>query len=442
MTTLTSTEREHREFSPSRSERFILCPGSVNLLRRTPARERTIYADEGDVAHKVLEAGLTTFAINANQAIENSIYCCEDFDSEFKASINEALSYVWGVMQEVNGKYGDAVLYVETFVNPPVAAAPGEAGGYCDVAIYSAKARHLWVVDYKHGVGIAKAVVGNTQVKQYAAGFLFDENRLVDPESVDDVTLVIVQPRAYHPDGDIREYQTTPGHLWDYLLELEGYIEEALKPDAPLKPGVDQCRFCEARSACPALEARAVAIINPQFNNTRQVTVATLPDPKTMDVQRLSYIKQQFELFRIFMNGVDSHVDELVRSGVHVPGWKMVETNPKRVWYGDENERAYKLASLIGCKPSDLYRTSFKTLTDVEELVVTAFKSRVGKGRKKQAAEEAKQLFAYFTIKESSGNLTLVPEDDPRPAVNKALQSFETIRGAIEPPTINQGEKA
>jgi len=420
--------RTHRRFSPSKMERYGVCPGAHNLLERTPARERTVYATEGTEAHDILDAGLNTYCASAKEALDNSIHCVADIDDTTLAAVQDCLDYVWGIFEVINNQYGDLVMFTEQYVNPPIHILPGEAAGYCDIALFSRKARKLWIIDFKNGVGVVKEAEENKQMKQYGAGFLFDEDlKLVNPADVDTVVLVIVQPRAFHPKGPVRSWETTPGYLADYLFDLEEDIEKCLDPNAPLNPGVEQCQFCEARSVCPAIEARNLMVIHPQVRQVEQIPTIKLPDPKSLDVTRLSQVKQSFELLRIWMKGVDTHVDELLRSGVHVPGYKIVESEPRREWYGDEQDRVKKLAALIGCKEDDLYEKTLKPLTRVEPMVVSAFKERVGRTRRNKAAEEARQMFAYFTTKVSSGNLTVVKDDDERPAVNKALTSFSSI---------------
>lgn len=435
-------DREHRKYSPSKSERFIVCPGSVNLIEREGAnytREQSEYAEEGNTAHKILEAGLRNKCTNATQSILASEYADQDFSIEFKSSINTALDYVWTIFDRINEEHGDAQLFIERYVEVPSYMAPGDAGGYCDVAIYSAIGRILYIIDYKHGAGIAKAADGNSQVKQYGAGFLFEENPLVDAASIDVVVLAIVQPRAYHPAGEIREARTSPEALHQYLVSLEGYIAATMDSTAPLVPGVDQCRFCEARSTCPALERAAVSLLQPTATTAHAVIADRLPDPRKLDVQRLAYIKAMEPVFKVFFNGVDSHIDELLRSGIDVPGFKLVETYARREWYGDvDKEVSPRLAALIGCKPDELYERKFITITDAEKRIVDEFKKRARRKKRKQAAETARKLFAYLTQPKSSGTLTVVASDDPRPPINKAFATLGQLAGLISPPPSQQ----
>lgn len=432
------SERQHRVFSPSQADRFFLCPGSVNLLKRTPPRPTSIFALEGTKAHEVLEAGLRHGSKNATDAIDNSNHCLDTFDYEFMGAINDALDYVWDTMEELDMLYGDPQLFVETEVKVPVTSAPGEADGHSDIAIYSRAGRILYVIDYKHGVGVAKAVKGNRQVMQYGAGFLYGGTTEIKPEDVDTIVLVIIQPRAFHPEGDIREYRVTPLELADYLIDLDTAINACQQDNAPLTPGEDQCRFCDARSTCPALERFNMQTVNVHFAAVKDLAQSKMTDPKDLDVVRLSQIKQRLPMLKTWMDDIERHVNELVLGGKLVPGYKAVEPHPRRKYHGTELDIVRKLAPLIGCEEYELYRNTLIPLTEAEERIVTAFKQRVSKGRKNQAAEEARQMFAFFTTKESTGNLVVVEESDPRPSASKAATTFRNVNGLIQPPT--QGE--
>lgn len=433
-----SVEREHRSFSPSKSERFFNCLGSTNLIARTPSRATTGYASEGQMAHDVLEAGLRNGDTSVMKAIKHSRHAAHSLAksyTDFHSSVQDALDYIWGVMEYLDLAYGDAVMYVERYVDVPSVSAPGEAGGFCDVAIFSKSARILYVIDYKHGVGVAKAAVGNTQVQQYGAGFLFEADAEIKPEDVDVVRLVIIQPRAFHPEGEIREWNTTPANLVDYLIDMDSTIELARDPKAPLNPGVSWCQFCEARSSCPALAQSAVAsILNDANKQVIDLKASSLPDLKSLDINRLAHINLMRPMINLWLDGVETHLDELSRAGYDVPGHKRVESQAKREYYGEPAKIATELAALIGCDVKEVYKPpALLNITDMEAKLKDAFKSRVGRGRKKLAAEQAAQMFAYYTLKKSSGNTVLVSLEDKRPAVNKTQTLFADVK-LIPPP--------
>ena len=392
-----------------------------------------MYAEEGHIAHDVLEAGLRQGDRKVAFAIKHSAHAANPKLKgyhDFHYSVQEALDYVYGLMDELDLLYGDVVMFVERYVDTPSHTAPGETGGFCDICIYSPSARILYVIDYKHGAGVAKAAEGNTQVKQYTAGFLYEEDPQVSPADVDKVVLVIIQPRAFHPQGEIREWETTPAEIVDYLFEMDEAIDMNLGPSAALNPGLSWCQFCEARSSCPALTQSALAVVlNDAEAKVQDVTEATLIDPKTLDIGRLAYIQKMKPMIQLWLKGVESHLDELSRSGVDVPGFKRVESQGKREYYGETQEIAEGVAALIGCDASELYKDpTLLNITDMDQKISNAFKARVGRGKKKQAAQNAAKMFAYFTLKKSSGNTVLVSLEDKRPAVNKANALFSGVQ--------------
>lgn len=427
-------ERTHSRYSPSRSERFFNCPGSLNLIDRVPSRGDSPYAAEGRKAHAVLQTALCLWETSAYAAAQWTECVANDthllnFGSEFLRSVQDALDHVWTTYDELDLLYGDVELLVEERVNPPVTSAPGEAYGYLDVALFSAKGRVLYIFDYKHGAGVVKAAVGNTQAKQYAAGLLFEENARIDPASIDFVYLGIIQPRTFHAHGDVRVYQTTVADIADYLFELDEAIERTKDPYAPLVPDPSWCQFCEARSSCPALANSGVAVMLGKEDATvSDLDSRKLVDPKSLDIGRLGYILAMKPLIMTWLNGVESHADELSRQGISIPGFKRVEAQARRSYYGEKNKIAQELASLIGCDIKEVYKEpDLLNIGDMEDKIVAAFKARVGRGKKKKAAEDARKMFAYYTLKQSSGNTVLVPLDDKRPAVNVPEKYFGNV---------------
>lgn len=427
--------RTHRRYSPSQSERFLNCPGSVALLERVPARIESEYAIEGTKAHEVLDVALKNGVRRAIDAHRDySSLCMEDFGSDFYHSIQVTLNYIYGLLDD----YPDAVLFTEAHVNPPLPSAPGEGAGYCDVAIYIPSIATLFVIDFKHGSGVSKAAKGNTQCLQYAGGFLFEDNPKIDPATVDKVVAVIVQPRAFHVEGTIREHELTPYEVYEYLDRLDEGVRECQKPNAALVPGEDQCRFCDARTMCPAREAMGLQnAVSTTFKNIYDVKAPGIPDVHMVDIERIAYIMQWKPFLEKFLNDVEQHGRELMERGFNVTGFKLVETQARRKWYGDENAIAFKLAALARKDVTEVMEMKLISITDAERMVVEAFKSNVARGKKKQAAEDAKQLFAQLTLKQSSGTVTIAPVDDPRPAVNRAATIFSGVGELVQPPFIN-----
>ena len=91
----------------------------------------------------------------------------------------------------------------------------------------------------------------------------------------------------------------------------------------------------------------------------------------------------------------------------------------------DVFERHPSLRHVIECRPLPI--------TAAEPALVQHRKSIAPKGKKRKAAEDAKGDFAYLVIKDNSGKTSLVPEDDPRPAIN-VLEPFAVMAGSLPAP--------
>ncbi|MFN3612693.1 DUF2800 domain-containing protein [Tepidimonas sp.] len=215
--------------------------------------------------------------------------------------------------------------------------------------------------------------------------------------------------------------------LFDYLVYIDEQVETCEKPDAPLTPG-EWCRWCDAETTCPALEARALSTVSTAFASVREVTAAKLPSPQSLPLDRLAYVLQSADLLKSWLSACEDHALELARHGHNIPGFKLVNTQAKRKWFGDPTHVAGQLMVLTGLTDWDkVMPRKLIGVTDAEALVVKAYKARMSKKDAKKAAEDAKQAMAFLTLKESSGNTTLVPLTDDRPTVNQATTAFSVV---------------
>ena len=412
-----------------------MCYGSTNLLDTVPARPSSKWALEGTTAHEVVEAGLRAGARTASDA---HLYCSEHCATElntnqnqFYYSVQVMLNHVYDIMDE----YPDAIMYVENEVDVPSVEAPGEADGLCDVMIYIPSIRTLHVIDFKHGAGIAKDAKGNPQILQYGAGCVWGDNTPINPGDVDTVVLTIVQPRAFHKDGIVREDYVTPDDLLAYLVHMDKAIAENMKPDAPLVPGDDQCRFCDANALCPGREQQALAVMGDTFKHIQQVVADNLPDARSFDAERLGFIRKAAPFIRKWLGDVDSYVEERLKLGENIPGAKLVPAQAKRQYHFSPAETAERASALSGLPIDQFYVTSLLPLTKLEPLVVNAFKANAKRGQKQKAAEQGKNMFAMLTTKTSSGNVVVADDDDPRQAVDATNNTFKQIAGVLPPPS-------
>ena len=122
--------------------------------------------------------------------------------------------------------------------------------GTPDHFIYDYHNRILYVWDYKFGYLIHEAFE-NWQTINYIEGIVeklgFDG---IDDQNIT-VHIRIVQPRAYHRDGPIREWIVKLCDLRAYFNILHDNADIALGNNAIIRTG-KHCRDCQARHACPA----------------------------------------------------------------------------------------------------------------------------------------------------------------------------------------------
>ncbi len=389
--------RSHKKFAASAAERWWNCPGSIRLCDGVEEKPSP-YAEEGTRAHEWLELKLVGGSVPKHEPTDEMLDAIDVFKAEVKAIPP-------GHWRQI----------VEKQVVVKGTAAGDDIGGTADFAVYREDLRKLWLIDFKFGAGVAVEAKGNIQLRNYDLG-LIDTYGWAPIE----VENVIVQPRAFHPEGPVRRETLSIAELYDFRVENEEAVERCLQPDAPLVPGEAQCRWCPAKTFCPALESRALAVAGETFSSVKQITPGSLPDPKGLTPDRIGHILAARKLLIDWLEAVEEEGFSLATTGTHIPGQKLVAAIGRRQWDSGEDDKitAYKLAKLTkDLTPSDFLVEKLVGITDAEK------KIKAHAADKKAAAEQ----FAFLTTKVSSGKLQLVSEDDRRPAVNPASDAFAGV---------------
>lgn len=416
----------HAKYAPSASERWITCPGSVRLCEGMPERTST-WAAAGIEAHELLKVCLENRCWRAAEGWVKHFYKAhEPIDVDACDSVQVVLDYV----AEITA-HPDAQLLIEHRVKIPSRNAPDEVFGTLDIAVYVPFIQTLFIIDFKHGAGVPVEIEYNTQLLMYALG----EVRNLGTSACEDaylsdwhVATVIIQPRCHHKDGIIREQWYTADYVLDqFALWVDEKIAETQHPNAPLVPGDVQCRWCPANIKCPAREAFALSKIGQQFAGVREVTVQSLPEPEKLDLYRLATILQASSFLKAWLKDCEAAAIDLVKRGQDVPGFKLVWAKTMRQWHLDPVKTAESIIRLTGCDWDDIYPRQLINITAAEKLLKNAYKARQVGGSAKAAAAQANKDFAYFTTKQPTGAIALVPETDSRQAINRA-QGFELVQ--------------
>lgn len=430
--------RKHAKYGMSSLYRYSVCFGSVKLAEVAPPQPETSYARDGTEAHELLDFALKNghwSALSASIAANRYDFdtrpeCGERFDA-----VQMCLDYVLSILEA----YDDAVLYVEHPFEFP-STVTDEAWGTCDICIHIPSFDLVYVIDYKHGAGEAVDVFStrqgpNKQAMGYGTGAVVGSGHL----DASMIMLAIVQPRAFHPLGAIREHAVFKSDLQAFVAKVDGWIERCEAPDAPLVPydgknnDRDHCKWCPANLTCKAREAKVLGSLANTFSSVKDVTITQMAQPEAVTMDRVAYVLAAKPFVMQWFNDYENYAYNALMNGNHVPGQKLVESQSRRQWDGDPTELAQQLLALADLNPAvaedwdKVYPRKLITITDATKIVGDAFKAKVKRGHKKQAAEDANKALAALTIKESSGNLVMVDVTDSRPAADRATIAFKNV---------------
>ena len=307
----------HSPLGASGAERWMICPGSVELIRMLtlPESDAPDYRVDGVAAHALARKCLTDPTNPdawefAGQKIEGA-----EVTEEMTTAVQTYIDYVRPKLLSARNEGRLAV--IEHPVSTPVHK---DFYGTLDAGIaYSGgeyhKQTNLEIIDYKHGEGIQVDPDDNAQLKYYAYGLIHDNSE------IDDVTLTIVQPRGFNDDGPIRSWQTTA-----YVIKT--WVETKLVPamdrtayDKTLDAG-PWCRFCPAKLVCPMLNAifKAAATCNP--TQIVQMSDASIG---------MSY--QYIQAAKFYMGALEKEAHRRLQAGTYTGGViKLVNKKARRVF--------------------------------------------------------------------------------------------------------------
>lgn len=365
----------HSPLGASSAERWMNCPGSVTLIDLVRAADRYEEADpdyrrDGTQAHALaahcLEDGLDAWEADETQFPE--------LTADMMGAVQEYLDFV---------RVQDGFREVEQRVHIP--EFHPQFYGTLDCVVSGGGMLH--VVDYKHGVGVVVDADDNPQLKYYAYGYLGRKEEAAEGwQDSHVVRLTIVQPRAFHPDGTIRSWDTTVG-------EIRRWAEEELKPAMEATRDLDYlalgqwCRFCPAKLVCPAYDGLA----------RKSLQAPT----------RLTYAEAQ--QLKMLIKAVEEDAERRALAGedVSAEGVKVVKKISHRQWK----------TSVLMHKPGEPALLEAKFGAD-------AWKPRAYKGPPDiEKLPGGKDFVAEFAFQPDNG-LTIAPMTDRRRAV-KVLTAEE-----------------
>lgn len=338
----------HAKFGASNAKRRMNCPGSLNAEAPFPD-ESSPYAELGTAAHELGEFCL----VNGH---EDAFAFIGEEHNGHKVDDNMARA----VQVYIDHIRATALLepslcrYEKRFsldkLDPPM-----PMFGTADCIIYGKESGTLYVLDYKHGQGVAVEVEDNAQLKYYALGAILE---IGDKAPVNKVITVVIQPRAMHADGPVRSYSYSRDEIMDFGTELIDAAHESLKPDAPRLAG-DHCKFCKAAGTCSALRNDALAVAQDEFGAVKDLNDLT-PAEVADYLEKVPLIEEWIKSLR-------RHANYILESGNALPGYKLVEKRPTRRWRVENEFVAW--ATEEGLDDDDIYEKKLKSPSQIERIV-------------------------------------------------------------------------
>lgn len=341
-----ATQKSHATLGASSAARWWSCPGSVALSEAVGENYESAAAKEGTAAHALAELRLRgdTSKIEFLDGVP--------VIAEMEEYVNVFIDYCRRLMT-FSDRYGIEEQFNLAALNPPT-----EMFGTADFWAYNDETKVLEIVDLKYGMGVVVEVADNKQLLYYALGAVLKANIFPDT-----VLVTIIQPRAGHADGQIRSFEIDILDLVGFAGELMEHARATMEPNAPRIPGA-HCKWCPAAGKCPEQANAAMAVAQVEFGVPG---VLSIPDPATIPEPILFDVLPNIHLLEDFLSAIKQRGEALMRSGVDIPGMKMVERRARRRWV-DELALINDLGTK-GYAPNELYEHSLKSVAQIEKLI-------------------------------------------------------------------------
>ena len=367
---------DHAVLSASGSHRWLNCTPSARLeleFENTGSEA----AREGTAAHALCEHKLKR-ALHMRSRRPVS-----DYDSDEMEECTDA--YVDFVMEQYEAAKQvckDPVVLIEQRLDFSRWVEEGFGTGDCVIIADEV----LHIIDYKHGLGVLVGSEGNTQMMCYALGALDAFDDIYDIKRIE---MTIFQPRR----DNVSTWSLSRRDLLDWAdMVLAPTARLAYEGKGEFKAG-DHCQFCKAKSVCRKRAEHNLELARYDF---------AMPD--TLGEMEIAAILPRIDQLISWGNDLKDYALSQAQSGTHYEGVKVVEGRSNRK-YTDEDAVA-RTVTEAGYDPYEK-----------KILGITAMSSLLGKKR-------FEELLGSLIYK-PPGKPALVPETDPRPAMDTAAEDFK-----------------
>lgn len=360
-----------------------------------PETEDSESARIGTAAHEVASKYLESYArgamhnpkvgdICSNGVVidDEMLECCELYADDVRAVMIQA------------GAFAAPFLGIEQRLEMP--SINGHMFGTSDCFVFDAKNHALYVWDYKHGHDPVEAFE-NEQLISYAIGAIeyLKKHTPMLAESVATLRIVlrIVQPRSFHRDGPIREWDTSTRGIALIVERLAVTAEQNMSGTAPTTSG-SHCKYCQARHGCESA-----------LNSGAQLyEVASQPLPLDMSKRalavQLAIVMAARQRLKSIEDGLMQQVESMIRRGQVVPGF-MAQAKLGRESWSTPLDEVFALGDMMGIdlrKPTAVTPKQAVKL-GIDSAVISAYTAKTISGIE-VVQESDKKLRLIFGVNE------------------------------------------
>ena len=395
----------HAKLSPSSSDRWIACPGSVQAQAEALAADPSLDESNpqsrlGVSAHALLEACLL---IGCDPRDLIGAYLAGKDHPPVDESMCDSVSVALDYIQEYVDTYGEENLIILPESRLPIGPQIGITGdnetdaelcsGTTDIVVAHRDMSMCMVVDYKNGAGVVNAKE-NSQTMLYAAGARQTFGKFKKYRSV------IIQPRA-GKKRPVDEWEYSDATLVKFLRDkVRPSARAAVLPNAPRNAG-DHCQWCKAGPRCRTRKDKVWAIAQVEFSTIEE------PDPARLSEEEFAVVLDNIPFIKNYIDSVYAYALRMVQNNPRaLPGWELGWTKRTREW--DDIDAVIEFCKSRNL-PIDAY--SPRQLLSPAQLLKVLNSRKPRKRRRKGEQPEANPLDAF--VKYSIPSPKLVRSGDP-----------------------------
>ena len=399
--------------------------GNCARLQEQFPNESSVYAEEGTFMHEVCEYKVRHGYLHDRMEKPQS----EEFYTEEVEQVTDVYAeFVISVIEDMKRSGCEPLVLVEEKLDYSNIAPGGFGTGDMVILGKTEDGKGIaHIIDFKGGKGVFVDANHNTQMMLYALGALNAYGYIWDIQLI---RMSIVQPRL----ENIGTYEMTADELIAWGESIKETAKMAYEGKGEQKAG-DWCRFCRAKPVCRACMEEALSLAREEFldldagamddpddpdgSGETDVTAAYRPDtgtavfksPSLVPVAELAEVLPTLNRISAWIESVFAFLSgEAINHGVPIPGYKVVEGRSRRIF----SDTKAVIDAAVQNGYTDLYKQELISLTEFEKMM----------GKKRFA-----EILGQYVLK-PPGKLALVPESDPRPAVdlkNTAEDEFEAL---------------